>query len=387
MNRALARRVGALAILLIATLVAQTAVSTAQPYGTELAEDVSADVSGPEASIALVDVSAFPSSGEARFEPGTTNEEAFSYSSVDRETNRLIGLTRPAPTDHSAGSFVEAGSEQSPSPTSSPAEQSPEGATTQDDPSASEPSAESSESCGTDSDPPTCYVPEIPECHSDDCTPVLSGECQPGGTDSEPLTCEVERAAAGITAATATAIGCAADLVSCGPTAPLFMYSQPVETVIPVPDLGGGADDLHTPCYLFTRITRLGVAKPSGSVDAKEYAEGYVRTNCESPRIRSLKTQAAIYHHSFIPLIGSTISTQDSDEGGPPGPVYAHAFQEVRIFPDHGHGSKINFYVIFRAVLRGGQEARAMECYSMMYGFTPPTLVSCGEELPILLIS
>ena len=95
-------------MFLLLALIAQTSISAAGSSGTELAEYVSADVSGPEASIALLDVSLFPKEGEAVFEPGTAYEEPFTYSRVDEETNRLVGIVRTAPIPHSAGVFVQA---------------------------------------------------------------------------------------------------------------------------------------------------------------------------------------------------------------------------------------------------------------------------------------
>lgn len=60
-----------LALFLVAILSAQGAISTAQPTGSELTNDVSADAAGPEASVQLQGISAFPPSGEAMFEPHT----------------------------------------------------------------------------------------------------------------------------------------------------------------------------------------------------------------------------------------------------------------------------------------------------------------------------
>ncbi|MDQ3915347.1 MAG: hypothetical protein M3323_08480 [Actinomycetota bacterium] len=108
MNRGRLQRGALLVLILVAALFAQTAVSTAQPPGSELAEDVPSEVVGSEASVAVLDVSAFPSAGNAVFEPGTINEETFSYSSIDETSSLLVGVTRPTPLAHAAGAFVQA---------------------------------------------------------------------------------------------------------------------------------------------------------------------------------------------------------------------------------------------------------------------------------------
>ncbi len=118
----LRRRVVSVIILAFAGLIPLQA-SLAQSPGSELTEEVAAHEVGDNAQVRLEDVAAFdPAGGEAIFEPGTYNEEAFSYDSVDAETNRLIGLTRAAPLDHPLGAFVEAvGQEPPPSAEPSPA--------------------------------------------------------------------------------------------------------------------------------------------------------------------------------------------------------------------------------------------------------------------------
>lgn len=102
------RRGGRAILLLAATLFAQSAVSIAQPSGAELIQAVDAESSGPDAFLLVEDVSAFAPSGEAIIEPGTTNEEVFTYSSVDTEGESLRGLHRPTPSAHPAGVFVQA---------------------------------------------------------------------------------------------------------------------------------------------------------------------------------------------------------------------------------------------------------------------------------------
>jgi hypothetical protein len=131
------------------TLVGHTSVSTAQPPGGELVEEVLAHEVGENAQVRLDDTADFSASGgEAILEPGTSKEEAFSYERVDPETDRLIGLTRPEPAQHAAGAFVEAvGSPSSPSPSSSPteptSEPTPTAASPDEDGSTSQPDSAS----------------------------------------------------------------------------------------------------------------------------------------------------------------------------------------------------------------------------------------------------
>ncbi len=120
------RRLGrvALAVAVIAgTLSAEGAVSFAEGSGSELVEEVAPHEVGDNAQVRLDSVSAFdPDGGDALFEPGTTNEETFSYDAVDPDTNRLLDLTRPYPATHAVGTFVEAVGSPAPTPTPQPSE-------------------------------------------------------------------------------------------------------------------------------------------------------------------------------------------------------------------------------------------------------------------------
>jgi hypothetical protein len=49
--------------------------------------------------------------GDFVIEPGTANEEIGSYDSIDIVTDELVGVTRPDPKAHSAGMFVQAGTD------------------------------------------------------------------------------------------------------------------------------------------------------------------------------------------------------------------------------------------------------------------------------------
>lgn len=101
-------RVALVAALIAGTLVGEDAVSLAEGSGSKLAEEVASHEVGDNAQVRLEDVAAFdPNGGDAIFEPGTSDEETFSYASVDSDTNRLIGLSRPSPADHAVGTFVE----------------------------------------------------------------------------------------------------------------------------------------------------------------------------------------------------------------------------------------------------------------------------------------
>ncbi|HEX2241090.1 MAG TPA: hypothetical protein VHJ82_08130, partial [Actinomycetota bacterium] len=127
MGRTTASRVALAIIIVAATLAGGLPRSFAQASGSELVEEVASHEYGANAQVRLKDASGFAASGgDAIFEPGTQNEEAFSYDSVDYDTNRLIGLTRPNATGHPVGSFVESlepatdPPEESPSPSPTP---------------------------------------------------------------------------------------------------------------------------------------------------------------------------------------------------------------------------------------------------------------------------
>lgn len=122
-------RVLCVLILSLAGLIPVQAASVAQSStGSELVEAVAAEATGAEAFLTLQSLEGFPAhGGEVVIEPGTTYEEVLTYSTTEREANRLIGLTRSAPLAHAAGVFVQApletpDSEPSPSdaPTSDP---------------------------------------------------------------------------------------------------------------------------------------------------------------------------------------------------------------------------------------------------------------------------
>jgi hypothetical protein len=157
------RRVLLVFISLLGSLTAVTGRSIAQDAGAELAEAIAADAAGTDAYVVLQSVEAFPSAGgNAVFEPGTQNEEVFSYASVDPSKNRLVGLTRPAPLAHPAGAFVEAPSSDSgdPGATPVPAEPSPSPSETtgdSDTAGSDSSSAEASESADT-SPPDACEI-------------------------------------------------------------------------------------------------------------------------------------------------------------------------------------------------------------------------------------
>lgn len=113
--------------LVTTTLFAATLVSVAQTAGAELTEPVPAELAGPDAFVTVTDVSAFPPSGDALFEAGTPNEERFTYSAVDSDLNRLVGLSRSSPGAHAAGAPVaplEAADQGEPEPATTEAEPS-----------------------------------------------------------------------------------------------------------------------------------------------------------------------------------------------------------------------------------------------------------------------
>jgi hypothetical protein len=73
--------------------------------------------------------------GEALVEPGTENEESFSYTDIGTDPPRFIGVTRPSPGDHAEGAIVR-GSVETPSPSpsaSGSSSPSPQSGTSQGD--------------------------------------------------------------------------------------------------------------------------------------------------------------------------------------------------------------------------------------------------------------
>lgn len=113
------------------TLYGGGVASVAQTSGSELAEAIGADATGDDSYAAVTSVDPFSAQGgEAVFEPGTPYEEVFTYSGVDAEASRLLGLTRQAPLAHSEGVFVQASpAEESatPSPSATETDAPPEG--------------------------------------------------------------------------------------------------------------------------------------------------------------------------------------------------------------------------------------------------------------------
>lgn len=144
-------------MLLAGALMAQSSVSTAQDSGSPLVEEVLPHEVGENAQIRLGSVADFsPHGGEGVFEPGTPNEEAFSYDHIDSETKRLIGLDRPAPGTHDAGTFVAptASATSSPSPAQSPSP-GPEPASDPDPTGTPDEASGPSDSSSTEQDSPT----------------------------------------------------------------------------------------------------------------------------------------------------------------------------------------------------------------------------------------
>jgi hypothetical protein len=142
----------AVTILVTSMLGAHVTTSVAEESPVELVQAVAADTTGSEAYVSVTSIAGFASDGgEALFEPGTANEERFQYSSVDTETDRLVGLVRPIPRDHAAGALVQPEPTE-PAPTSSP-EPSPSGGSAPETESSDEASAsdgaESSAAGGT----------------------------------------------------------------------------------------------------------------------------------------------------------------------------------------------------------------------------------------------
>lgn len=197
-------------VLLVGVVAGVPSRSIAQQVGSELAEPVAADADAAEgeAYVALTSVDAFPvDGGDAIFEPGTANEEAFSYEGVDAEASRLVGITRPAPVAHSTGVFVAAPEAASPEDTAATTDQestsagdggdgadestSSNGAEAppEDDTDASDSSStgteQSDSSSGTESSPDPCYA-----LADQSCAEVVGSLVSDPCGDTQTLVCE-----------------------------------------------------------------------------------------------------------------------------------------------------------------------------------------------------
>lgn len=184
-----------LVLILLLGVVATGQEAIAQSAGSELAEEVAVEAVGDGAYVVLESVEAFPvEGGEAVFEPGTAYEEPFTYAAVDADTNRLVGLTRPAPIAHSAGAFVQApetngssGAEATPTPTSSPSEQagsaSPDASSFQDGDGDQTTSNGVADEASSDNAPDPCYVVADRGC-TDVLGPIVGDPCD------APTACE-----------------------------------------------------------------------------------------------------------------------------------------------------------------------------------------------------
>ena len=76
--------------------------------GSTSVDAISATLQGEAARLKVRDISAFDPNGETGLlAPGTDSEERFGYAGIDRETNELVGLTRPAAEEHPAGTIVQ----------------------------------------------------------------------------------------------------------------------------------------------------------------------------------------------------------------------------------------------------------------------------------------
>ena len=108
-------------LCLVTGLLPADPSALAQESGSNLVQDVTSTDPADGGNLALESVGSFdPNGGEAVFEPGTADEETFTYGGVDGTQNLLVDVTRPAPRVHPVGSFVLAGPSPQPAPSSEP---------------------------------------------------------------------------------------------------------------------------------------------------------------------------------------------------------------------------------------------------------------------------
>ena len=176
-------RIGLVLSLVTGLMVAGAVASNADPEGVELVDAVAAETSGDDAFAAVVAVDAFePDGGEAVFEPGTDSEERFTYKTVDANTKRLVGLTRPTPLSHPVGALVAPVTSVNEPPAQEPPSSEDGGAT---DPSATVPDAEPNE----DPDAST----GVPESTAASLDPAADRDVTAAGetSSSTPSPCEI----------------------------------------------------------------------------------------------------------------------------------------------------------------------------------------------------
>lgn len=189
------RKRSRLVLLSVMTLLAH-GVGPARASGeAQLVSDIAAEAAGDEAYVQVSTVEGFsPSGGDALFAPGTESEEAFEYQTVDTSATRLLGLVRPAPLAHPAGTLIV------PLPGAADETPSPRGTT-------SNAGAVGDEKAHgpTPSDPPS---------------PSLPGSVEAGGNQFDP-----ESTSAGSSASTSTT-------ASTTPPTCELLFAQPCATVI-----------------------------------------------------------------------------------------------------------------------------------------------------------
>ncbi|HYP25020.1 MAG TPA: hypothetical protein VEV43_15740 [Actinomycetota bacterium] len=317
--------------------------SIAQPIGSVVTEDVSADAT----SIAVEDAGVFSThGGEAVFERGTANEEALTYSGVDLDAHRLIGLTRSNPLTHPSGTFLEsvtAAATPTPAPAPSPTTEVPEGTPPPSSGDADETTNGSAgeetepqdpceiaagQSCsdvlggvisdppeltcngddddppvcldgwiedppeltcnGDDDDPPVCLNENLPECNADaSCEPILPRTCAPGIQPCHPLP---------LLPVSGVAVPEAPVVAVAGPD----LEEPPVDATDAV-DVGAGTCTLPSPHAAFEGF------KDSEGVVFGDFFYGVTAT-CE---IRMASMSVAVWIHNH-----ANGEESDSDAGG-----------------------------------------------------------------------
>ncbi len=162
-------RISLVAVLAVLIASVPMAAAHGQVPATQLMQDLPAVTSPSFVAVKLVDVTAFDADGGvAVIDRGTAAEEWLEYQSIDLVQGELVGLSRPYPSDHVAGAWVE------PVPTASsvpvgvetpdagilgPAPQPVVNPTVIDPPDPSEVTVDSPDIGPTGTDPAPVYVP------------------------------------------------------------------------------------------------------------------------------------------------------------------------------------------------------------------------------------
>ena len=113
--------IGLVQAFALGALIPQALPQESEQPRTHLVSDVTETSPPSGENLALDAVGGFsPGGGEAVIEPGSESAELISYAAVDFEAKELVGIQRPSPNAHVAGSVVEVvESEPTPEPSAS----------------------------------------------------------------------------------------------------------------------------------------------------------------------------------------------------------------------------------------------------------------------------